>query len=109
MPGSHAGRRDFGEFLEEYTAAIPGTFVDVDTGRALGSCPNLAAVTHGQGAGIGGLPDKCEQTLWCISSLQLMRPLVQARRAHPSCKGGFCALVAQQQLFASLACQHVIP
>ena len=54
----HAGRRDFGEFLEEYASAIPGAFVDVDNGRALGGCPNLAAVTHGQGAGISGLPDK---------------------------------------------------
>lgn len=52
------GRREFGDFLAEYAGAIPGTFVDVESGEALGSCANLAAVTHGQGAGISGLPER---------------------------------------------------
>ncbi len=52
------GRREFGEFIAEYSGAIPGTFVDVESGKALGSCANLAAVTHGQGAGISGLPER---------------------------------------------------
>ena len=53
------GRRDFGEFIAEYAPPIPGRFLDVDSGAALGACPKLAALTHGQGAGISGLPEKC--------------------------------------------------
>ncbi len=53
-----AGRRDFGDFIAEYAGAVPGDFVDVESGEVLGTCANLAAVTHGQGAGISGLPER---------------------------------------------------
>ncbi len=56
------GRRDFGEFIEAYAPPIAGRFLDVDSGADLGACPNLAAVTHGQGAGISGLPEKCARS-----------------------------------------------
>ena len=48
------GRRNFGEFLEEYVPPLAGRFVDVDSGKDLGPCSNLTAVTHGQRPGIGG-------------------------------------------------------
>lgn len=53
-----AGRRDFGEFIAEYAGAVPGIFVDVESGKVVGACANMAAVTHGQGAGISGLPQR---------------------------------------------------
>ncbi len=52
------GRRQFGDFIAEFAQPVPGTFVDVESGEALGNCANLAAVTHGQGAGISGLPER---------------------------------------------------
>jgi tRNA-specific 2-thiouridylase len=52
------GRRNFGEFLEEYVAPLPGRFVDAESGAPLGGCRNVAAVTHGQRPGIGGAADR---------------------------------------------------
>lgn len=49
------GRRNFAGFLEEYVPALPGLYVDVDSGQDLGPCHNLTAVTIGQRPGIGGL------------------------------------------------------
>ena len=48
------GRRNFGEFIEGYVEKLPGVFVDVDSMKILGVCPNILALTYGQGAGIGG-------------------------------------------------------
>lgn len=48
------GRRRFGEFLEQYLDPVPGEFVDAETGRRLGPCPNLLALTVGQRAGLAG-------------------------------------------------------
>lgn len=54
----HAGRRNFADFLHQYLPPLPGRYVDVDSGAALGPCPDLAAVTHGQRPGIGGAADR---------------------------------------------------
>lgn len=54
----HAGRRNFAAFLGQYLPPLPGRYVDVDTRRDLGTCPDLAAVTHGQRPGIGGAADR---------------------------------------------------
>lgn len=53
-----AGRRRFSEFLANFADPLPGDFVDVDTGVILGRCANLAAVTYGQRASIGGSPGR---------------------------------------------------
>ena len=53
-----AGRRDFGDFMSQYVAPVPGQFVDVDSGRVLGPCSNILAVTWGQRSAIGGMPDR---------------------------------------------------
>ena len=59
-----AGRRSFGDFLEEYAAPVEGAFVDVDQPqRALGRCRNMLALTHGQRAGIGGADAR--RAHWC--------------------------------------------
>eukprot|EP00887_Chlorella_sp_A99_P008097 scaffold12.g8097.t1 len=50
------GRRDFGDFLSQYAAPVPGRLIDVDTGADLGPCANLLALTHGQRPGLGGMP-----------------------------------------------------
>ena len=54
-----AGRRKFGDFLAQYAAPMAGTYTDVDTGATLGECGNMAAVTYGQRASIGGNSDRC--------------------------------------------------
>jgi tRNA U34 2-thiouridine synthase MnmA/TrmU len=49
------GRRSFGRFLEDYLTPKPGVYVDVESGRQLGTCANMLAVTVGQRAvGLGG-------------------------------------------------------
>ena len=54
----YAGRRDFGDFMSQYVAPVPGQFVDVDSDRVLGPCSNILAVTWGQRSAIGGMPDR---------------------------------------------------
>ncbi|KAL3152537.1 hypothetical protein ABBQ32_001565 [Trebouxia sp. C0010 RCD-2024] len=53
------GRRKFAQFIGGYVEPMRAQFVGVDTGRILGECSNLAAVTWGQGAAIGGHPYRC--------------------------------------------------
>eukprot|EP00775_Hariotina_reticulata_P007639 gene7639-7841_t len=49
------GRRSFGRFLENYLRPRPGVYVDVMSGKTLGPCSNMLAVTIGQHAvGLGG-------------------------------------------------------
>lgn len=57
-----SGRRNFGDFLSQYLPPLPGAYVDVDSGRRLGPCPDLHAVTHGQRPGIGGAHDR----VYCV-------------------------------------------
>ncbi|KAK9803395.1 hypothetical protein WJX72_005352 [[Myrmecia] bisecta] len=52
------GRRNFGDFISQYVAPMPGRFVEVGSGCDLGPCAKLAAITHGQRAGIGGAADR---------------------------------------------------
>lgn len=52
------GRRNFADFLSEYVPAVPGKFIDVDTGRYVGTCRNITAVTLGQRPRIGGASDR---------------------------------------------------
>ncbi len=54
-----AGRRNFGDFISGYVEPIKARYIGVDTGKDLGECSNLAAVTWGQRAAIGGLPHRC--------------------------------------------------
>ena len=54
-----AGRRSFGDFLEQYAPPVEGAFADVDRpGARLGAAHNMLALTHGQRAGIGGASDR---------------------------------------------------
>ncbi|GAB4823030.1 hypothetical protein N2152v2_010076 [Parachlorella kessleri] len=52
------GRRNFADFLAQYIPPLPGTFVSVDSGKALGVCPNILTVTLGQRPGIGGAAER---------------------------------------------------
>ena len=54
-----AGRRNFGDFISDYTAPVPAQYVDVDTGGTLGPCVNMLGVTLGQGSRISGLSTRC--------------------------------------------------
>lgn len=51
-----AGRRNFAHFIAGYAEPMRAHYLGVDTGRILGQCSNLSAVTWGQGAAIGGHP-----------------------------------------------------
>ena len=62
-----AGRREFGDFISDYTAPVPGHYVDVDTGRELGACANMLALTLGQGSGISGLGSRSARPLHAAS------------------------------------------
>ncbi len=55
---ANAGRRNFQQFLEQYSAAVPGTFVDVESGEDIGLCKNILTVTLGQKAGLGGQKER---------------------------------------------------
>lgn len=49
------GRRSFGRFLEDFIPPRPGSYVDVNSGKTLGQCHNMLAMTVGQRAlGLGG-------------------------------------------------------
>lgn len=50
------GRRDFRDFISEYVEMKPGPLVCVDGNRQLGTHTGIAAYTHGQRAGISGVP-----------------------------------------------------
>lgn len=53
-----AGRRNFSDFIAGYVEPIKARYIGVNTGKDLGECSNLAAVTWGQRAAIGGLPHR---------------------------------------------------
>lgn len=53
-----AGRRNFGSFIAGYVEPMKARYVAVDSGKDLGECSNLAAMTWGQRASIGGLPHR---------------------------------------------------
>lgn len=53
------GRRKFGDFIAGYVEPIKARYIGVTSGKDLGECSNLAAVTWGQRAAIGGLPNRC--------------------------------------------------
>lgn len=50
------GRRHFARFIGGYVEPMKAKYLSVGTGRVLGECSNLAGVTWGQGAAIGGHP-----------------------------------------------------
>ncbi|XP_073389896.1 uncharacterized protein [Physcomitrium patens] len=50
------GRRKFRDFISEYVEMEPGPFVCVDGNTHLGLHTGIAAYTHGQRAGISGVP-----------------------------------------------------
>lgn len=52
------GNRNFKDFISGYIETAEGRFVDIDSGKDLGQCPNIFAYTYGQRPGIGGLPKK---------------------------------------------------
>ncbi|CAK9273024.1 unnamed protein product [Sphagnum jensenii] len=51
------GRRKFQDFIAEYVELKPGPFVSVDGHADLGMHIGIAAYTHGQRAGISGVPE----------------------------------------------------
>jgi tRNA U34 2-thiouridine synthase MnmA/TrmU len=52
------GKRKFSQFLGQYISLTPGRFVDIDTGRVLGTHSGKELLTAGQGARIGGVSAK---------------------------------------------------
>ena len=48
------GRRRFSNFLESYLPPRAGVYLDAVSGRILGRCSNMLAITGGQRAGLGG-------------------------------------------------------
>lgn len=52
------GRRRFSDFLTDYVDSIPGTFIDIDTGKSIQECENITAMTIGQRPGIGGAAER---------------------------------------------------
>ncbi|KAK9826481.1 hypothetical protein WJX81_003658 [Elliptochloris bilobata] len=79
------GRRKYGEFLEGYAAPLEGRYMDVDSGADLGPCANLAALTHGQHASIGG----CQQRMYVAGKdLVAGRAWAAAGRDHPALFSG---------------------
>lgn len=75
-----AGRRNFGDFISDYTAPVAGDYVDVDTRRSLGPCVNMLAVTLGQGSRISGLSTRC------ACPMHLSRHEGRSPRSHVPCK-----------------------
>ena len=53
------GRRTFGAFISSYAEPVAGRFEDVTTGKDVGTCANMLAITLGQGSGISGLKSRC--------------------------------------------------
>lgn len=76
-----AGRRRFGDFLAEYSEPLPGHYVDVDSGSEIGRCQNMAAVTYGQRASIGGNPDRLSSPLVLIYGL--LQVFMRYSAVHP--------------------------
>ncbi|EFN55599.1 hypothetical protein CHLNCDRAFT_35486 [Chlorella variabilis] len=75
------GRRNFAAFLGQYLAPLPGRYVDVGSGAVLGTCPDLAAVTHGQRPGIGGAPER----VYAVGKDVVERVVYVAQgRGHPA-------------------------
>lgn len=51
-------RSKFADFLEGYLESVPGDIVEHGTGRVVGSHGGLWRYTIGEGAKVGGLPEK---------------------------------------------------
>ena len=67
MSLTSAGRRNFGEFIGGYVEPMKARYVGVSSGRDLGECSSLAAVTWGQRASIGGLPQRLAHFKNCLA------------------------------------------
>ena len=54
------GKRNFADFVAEYlpSEAIPGDFIDIDTGEVVGKHNGAAFYTIGQGAKVSGARTK---------------------------------------------------
>lgn len=52
------GKRDFKEFLDQYVAPSAGEFVDIDTGRVVGSHQGAHKYTLGQRIRQPGMPER---------------------------------------------------
>lgn len=64
------GKRNFGQFIEQYIPSRPGHYIDVETGKSMGYCQNVLSITYGQRPGIGGAGNRtyvvgkdCEKNL----------------------------------------------
>ncbi|DBB10852.1 TPA: hypothetical protein ACH3X3_007325 [Trebouxia sp. C0006] len=55
IPSPGSGRRKYGDLIAGYVEPIKARYIGVNTSKDLGECSNLAAVTWGQRAAIGGL------------------------------------------------------
>lgn len=53
------GKRDFGEFLDEYIISRPGKFINIDTGSIMGQHKGITHYTIGQNASLCSHPVKC--------------------------------------------------
>ncbi|XP_054263536.1 mitochondrial tRNA-specific 2-thiouridylase 1 [Macrosteles quadrilineatus] len=53
------GKRNFSQFISEYIPDRPGVFVDIDSGKVVGSHKGIHYWTIGQRCRIGGNPDRC--------------------------------------------------
>ncbi|WIA20569.1 hypothetical protein OEZ85_004959 [Tetradesmus obliquus] len=77
------GRRSFGKFLEDYLPPKPGVYVEVDSGRELGGCANMLAVTVGQRAvGLGGQQQRVYVV--CLGSAMIAAhgPTLEEQQQH---------------------------
>lgn len=75
------GKRDFGEFLDEYITPKPGNFIDIDTGAIMGQHKGITHYTIGQRAPVSGKPVKCFVVRKLLDQNDL---LVAAGTDHPS-------------------------
>lgn len=52
------GKRNFNEFISEYIAPLPGTFVDIETGKVVGKHDGIHYLTLGQRTRLVGMKQK---------------------------------------------------
>lgn len=80
------GKRDLGNFLDEYIPNTPGQFVDIDTGVVMGPHPGFSHFTMGQGACIGG-----QKTKWyvCGKNQRTKTIFIGNSHGHPAILSDF--------------------
>jgi len=83
------GKRDLGSFLDEYIPNVPGTFVDIDSGKVMGNHTGFSHYTMGQGACLGG-----QKTKWYVCGKNTLTKTIYIgnRHMHPGTLSDFVDL-----------------